>query len=105
MDKSHKKKTYISGKITGLEKTVYEAYFWRAYIYLIRKGETPISPIYLKPFLNKKIWICYLIADIRALLKCDKILMLHNWKGSRGANIERFIAKIFKIKIEYYKDA
>jgi len=35
----------------------------------------------------------YMIADITALFYCDAIFMLNGWEESKGARIEKFIAK------------
>ena len=107
-----KKKTYISGKITGLDEEHCKEMFLDAYNHIVFKGEEqPKLPIYITPFeskykwVNKLLseWLCHMISDIRILVKCDKIAMLSNWKNSTGAVIEWCIAKLMRIKIEYYE--
>jgi len=97
-----KTKTYISDKISGLPKSEYKDKFWDAYMYLIRRGDDPQCPIYFKPLFGKKNWFCFMVVCICKLCHCQKILMLDNWKESKGARIEHFIAKLMRIEIEHY---
>ena len=96
-------KTYISGKISGLPRDEYFKNFEKAYMYVFYRGEEAKAPIYFRPYKGINNWFCYMVICIRELLECDKILMLSNWKSSKGAIIEFIIAKLFKIEIEYYE--
>lgn len=98
-----KKKTYISGKISGLPKDEYTKLFNEAVLFVMRRGESYVCPIYLKPFLGIRTWFCHMITDVVELIKCNKVLMLGNWKDSIGSMIEHFVAKLMRIEIEYYK--
>jgi hypothetical protein len=42
---------------------------------------------------------CWLRADLRELLQCDAMLMLEGWYGSKGAALERDVAKMCGIPI------
>ena len=42
---------------------------------------------------------CYLRADLKELLQCDAMLMLEGWHGSKGAALEREVAKMCGIPI------
>jgi hypothetical protein len=46
----------------------------------------------------------YIEGDLKILARCDAILMLHNWKASKGAKIENQFAMEHKIPIFYYPD-
>jgi len=105
-------KIYISGKISGLEKSEYTKNFEIAAIqlylnadYTFYKGKhLPyryiINPLDLKPFLGIKSWLCYMITDLYHLRKCSHIAMQKNWTDSMGAVIEYFFAKfIFKLQV------
>lgn len=45
----------------------------------------------------------YMINDIYNLIFCDKIYMLRGWWRSKGARLERHIAKVLGMKIIYQK--
>jgi len=46
----------------------------------------------------------YIDGDLKILARCDAILMLRNWKISKGAKIENLYALEHKIPIYYYPD-
>lgn len=100
--KNKKAVFYISGKITGLNyiRTWYkfleaeESYNW--------KGEV-INP--LKLCKTSWSWLRCMIVCIWNLLRATDIIMLPDWKESRGARIEHRIAKnILKLTIFYIKN-
>lgn len=92
-------KIYISGKITGIEDEA-EKLFAEAEIILREMGCDPINPFTLNHEHDKS-WKSYMAEDIKALVDCDTIFMLPNWKQSPGARIERKLAKYLGIKIMY----
>lgn len=92
-------KIYISGKITGIEDEA-EKLFAEAEIILREMGCDPINPFTLNHEHDKS-WKSYMAQDIKALVDCDTMFMLSNWKNSTGARIERKIAKYLGIKIRY----
>jgi hypothetical protein len=96
-------KVYISGKVSGLSTFDSGRNFHDAKNEITKRGDCAVNPLCIEPFLSQPIWICYMITDIIELLKCNKIYMLENWKESRGARVEHFIARLFNIKIEYKK--
>lgn len=38
-------------------------------------------------------WEDYLKVDLRDLLTCDGVALLENWRGSRGAELEVYVAQ------------
>ena len=46
-------------------------------------------------------WLDYMKIDIAELTKADFIYMLYGWRKSRGAKIERKIAKMLNIPVMY----
>jgi len=58
-----------------------------------------VNPANHSPFLGRKTWLCYMITSIRKLLSCDAIYMLPGWENSRGAKIERIVAKLVGIDV------
>ncbi len=96
-------KIYISGKISGLEKHEYEANFEFAENELKkwRNDLVIINPLRIKPFLGIRVWLCFMIADLWELRKCDAIYLQRNWVNSKGAVIEYFFAKFIWKKRTY----
>ena len=94
-----KEKVYISGKISGIEKEAF-LLFENAENELIKSGFEPINPMKL-PHNHDKSWHSYMKEDIIALCQCDRVIMLPNWKDSKGAIIENLIATMISIPIFY----
>lgn len=99
-----KKKIYISGPITGLERHVYLKNFDDAELKLRAMGYKVINPTKLLP--SRFLWIYKIIGykltllyDIWHLLNCDGICMIDGWQESKGANLERAVAHIFNIEL------
>lgn len=86
-------KIYISGKITGIEHNVAKEYFDNVALSLRRAGYDAVNPMEICPYNPNWSWEQYMANDIEALLFCDSIFMLSNWKDSKGARIEHFIAQ------------
>lgn len=88
------KTIYIAGQITGNPE--YKSDFKQAE-YKIKKylgGLIEIiNPIRVKPFLGIKKWLFYMIPAVFNVLKSDEVYLISNWKQSRGAKIEYWIAK------------
>lgn len=93
------KRIYISGKITGLEESVYTKNFNDAEELLKSKYEV-VNPIKIKPE-GEPTWENYMKADLKAMLDCDCIYMLKNWLGSKGAMVEHNLASDLKFEIIY----
>ncbi len=85
-------KTYISGKISGLDYEEVKIKFANAAQLLSDIGMEPVSPLD-NGLEYSASWEDHLLADIEKLLTCDAILMLHDWTDSRGARIEKTIAE------------
>ena len=98
------KKIYLSGKITGLSEKEYKQQFrWAEDEVRYQSGFGRIkiiNPLNIVPFLGIRSWLCFMIADIFQLLKCDEIYMLKNWRDSRGARVELMVAILSKKKIK-----
>ena len=96
---SKAKLIYIAGKISGMEKEAFEL-FEAAQHELESQGYVVINPMKL-PHNHDKTWESYMRECMKALVGCDEIYMLKNWKDSRGAKLECVIAYILEIKIKY----
>ena len=97
---------YISGRITGNKNWPYD--FGTAQDYLENKRyKVIINPLYLDEQVKKEVknptYIDYMKQDIKELILCDTIYMLRGWWRSKGARLERHIAKVLGMKIIYQK--
>jgi len=94
------KKIYISGKITDLP---YEEAYQKFRVSSLKfKGLfIVINPMLLDHTTHEENWEGYMKVCLTALLKCDFIYMLKDWKDSKGATIEYELAKMLKIKVLY----
>lgn len=102
-------KVYISGPIRGYENGN-RAAFAQAAEELRKMGHEPVNPHdvdkdHCGPCLgddagegNPHRYGCYMIPDLRALLDCSGYTLLPGWQRSRGAKVERDVAKICGLK-------
>lgn len=90
---------YISGKITGLDPRVARELFDQAEAKLREMGYQPINPMALVQEHPEKKWEDYMLEDFALLLPADGICMLENWKDSKGARIELYIATEMEKKV------
>lgn len=99
---SDKKKTfYISGKITGLDIDVAKENFKVGEKAVEDMGAESVNPFDVLPFKPEYTWKDYMVADIKALVDCDGILMLPDWKDSEGAKLELHIAERLGLEVIY----
>lgn len=103
-------KIYISGQITGLPKSEYEALFNDAEKKLRTQGYDVVTPLRVKidpaeidpkKHTDNEIWKAHLKADITELIRCHAVYMLPNWERSEGATLEHAIAKGLDISVLY----
>lgn len=103
--------TFISGPMSGYEDFNYPL-FHEVGRYLKEKREPFFSPAHhsagheLEPPEPDEAmsWEYYMKKSLRMLLGSDRILMLPGWKESRGASLERELAIVLKISVEYWKE-
>lgn len=93
-------KVYISGKISGLPIEEVKRKFHNAASLLESLELQPVNPLE-NGLDDGSTWAQHMGRDIEMLLGCDGILMLDNWKQSRGAEIERLVAKKMEMYILY----
>jgi hypothetical protein len=94
-------KVYISGPITGHENGN-RAEFFATGALLRSAGYSPINPHEVLCAAPCPAWTDYLKADIKAMLDCDAVAMLPGWFWSRGARLERRIARKLDIPVWYF---
>ena len=83
--------SYVSGPMSGLPDLNFPA-FHAAAKYLRFRGVEVVNPAEFGEEPGKS-WADYMRKDIAALMRCNCIVMLPGWKKSKGAKLERFIAK------------
>lgn len=93
-------KIYISGPITGHDKTLIEAAFAKAEKDVLDRGHTVVNPLTLdKELPEDATWNDYMKKDIKELVECDGIYMIPGWVYSKGCNLEYAIAKAMDLLI------
>jgi hypothetical protein len=104
-------KVYVSGKISDKDPIKQQAnidlfyeevdkLWWRTIGLQPSNISNIFNPCDITPLFGiKKYWF-HIIADLYVLIfKCNSIYLLDNWKESRGAKIELFIALLLNKKI------
>ena len=99
---------YLSGKMTGLEKSEYEKRFNRAENFYTSCGFTVINPCRIAEEVEKEnpkaSYEDYMKADLKALSGCTHIAMLDGWEGSNGAKREKAEAERIGIEIIFFRE-
>lgn len=85
-----KKKTYISGPVSGVDYEEVRTAFRAAELRLEVKGHDVVNPMRLCS--SSWPWERCMRVCISAMMECDAIYMLKGWKRSRGARLEHFVA-------------
>jgi len=97
-----KRKAYICGKVTGLDRMEVELLFNEAESKLRANGYQPVNPLKIVP--EKTGWIKAMRLCINELLGCKTILLLPGWNKSRGAKLEMDIARELELNfLSYHK--
>jgi Tfp pilus assembly protein PilX len=89
-------KWYVSGKITGNPR--YREQFAAAAESLRAEGDEAINPAENPP---QPSWSEYMAQCIPQVCAADGIAMLPNWRSSKGAKRERWIARLLGKAIRY----
>ena len=98
---------YLSGKMTGLEKSVYEKQFKRGEEFYKSCGFDVVNPCKIsEQVLSEKPNADYedfMKADLQALSGCTHIALLEGWETSAGARREKAEAERLGLEIMYLK--
>ncbi|TWP31908.1 DUF4406 domain-containing protein [Apibacter muscae] len=97
------KKIYIAGKVTGL--TYSQAYnnFKKIEDQLQANGFQVVNPMNIVPKETTS-WHEAMKICIKALMECDGIYLLSNWKESSGAKLESELASKLALNFITQKD-
>lgn len=93
-------KIYISLPITGHDIEEVEASCIYASGVIQAKGHTPVSPLDVSPDPDAT-YAEHMGNDIEALLCCDAVLFLDDWRTSKGCRLEHEAANIYG-KVAFY---
>ena len=98
---------YLSGKMTGLEKSVYEKQFKRGEEFYKSCGFDVVNPCRIsEQVLSEKPNADYedfMKADLQALSGCTHIALLEGWETSAGSRREKAEAERLGLEIMYLK--
>lgn len=94
------KPLYLSGPMTGRPELNFPA-FHEAAAELRAAGLEVINPADLNPEPGHP-WHYYMRRDIAALMECDGVATLWDWKESRGARLEVHIARELGLPVRPY---
>ena len=101
------KTIYLSGKMSGLEKEVYEKNFQQAELFYRACGYDVVNPCHISAEVLKKnphaSYEDFMKADLKALAGCTHIAMLEGWETSSGAIRELKEARKNGIAVIYFK--
>lgn len=96
-------KIYISLPITGHDIEEVEASCIYASGVIQAKGHTPVSPLDVSPD-SDATYAEHMGNDIEALLNCDAVLFMPEWRSSKGFRLENAAAEIYDKKTFYSLD-
>jgi hypothetical protein len=98
---------YLSGKMTGLEESIYKEKFRKAEMFYRACGYEVVNPCNLSDIvLRRKSDASYedfMAEDLRALRSCTHIAMLEGWESSPGAKRERAESERLGLEVMYYR--
>jgi len=96
---------YIAGKISGLDHQVAFNHFEQFEKRFSELGYLVVNPMKIVP--KDADWHEAMKICIKHLLDCDKIFLMNNWTGSKGAKIEKIVAEstgIERIYSSYFEE-
>ena len=101
------KTIYLSGKMSGLEKSVYEKNFQNAELFYRACGYDVVNPCNLSAMVlernPKATYEDFMKEDLKALSGCTHIAMLEGWETSPGARREKAEAERLGLEIMYLR--
>ncbi len=106
-----KKRIYIAGAVSGLDRKAVERKFLHAETIINSMGHIPINPVKIIPTppnnmtaeQEQEFWINSIAILLPELMRADSVLVLKDYKQSKGAKIEHYTAQIMEKEIIYQK--
>lgn len=92
-------KLYIAGRIA--KEPDYRQKFATASDEIADMGHWPINPCSLHDDCTHQKWEEWMVCDLHAMLDCDGVYALRDWKNSPGATVEIELAIRLKKEIIY----
>ncbi len=92
-----RQKIYIAGKVSGEDRRKVFLKFMVAEKYLSAKGYDVENPV--RFCASEWPWQQCMRRCITRLMECDEIYLLKDWRMSRGARLEHFVALKMGMKI------
>ena len=101
------KTVYLSGKMTGIEESVYKENFRNAELFYRACGYEIVNPCNLSDIVLKRkpdaTYEDFMAEDLRALRSCTHIALLEGWESSPGAKREKAEAKRLGLALMFYR--
>ena len=98
---------YLSGKMTGLEESVYKEKFRKAEMFYRACGYEVINPCNLSEIVLQKkpdaTYEDFMREDFKAISGCTHIALLEGWESSPGAKMERAEAERLGLPTMYFR--
>lgn len=91
---------YISLPITGQDEKAQREKADKIKMALSRKGYEVVNPFEIYAGENPQ-YIDHLLADLRALNDCDEIYLCKGWQNSKGCQLEREFAELYRKKLMF----
>lgn len=95
-------KCYIAGRISGLEETEFKQRFLDGKKEVEKLGFEAVNPVDL-PHEHGRSWEEYMRECLMAMLQCQTVYALNNWRYSVGATIEVNLAVSLGISVIFQK--
>jgi nucleoside 2-deoxyribosyltransferase len=103
MNEKKQKRLYLAGKITGLPTIEVEQKFKQAEDIYTKLGFSIVNPFELirTEGSEHEPWEHIMRACLIYMLASDAVVLLHDWKDSKGANLEKDLARKLNIPLFY----
>lgn len=98
---------YLSGKMTGLEESVYKENFRNAELFFRACGYEVVNPCNLSEIVLQRNpnanYEDFMREDFKAISGCTHIALLEGWETSTGARREKAEAERLWLEVIYYR--
>lgn len=91
---------YISLPISGHDEKIQRDKADKIKMALSKRGYETVNPFEIYAGENPQ-YIDYLLADLRALNDCDAIFLCKGWQQSKGCQLEREFAELYRKRLMF----